>query len=409
MPNEITDDDLALLGELGVETEPARVERHTAKEQRIIAGFEEIERFVEEHGRIPQHGEHLDIFERLYAARLDQIRSSAECRAILAGLDSRGLLRAGDEVEASRVREDISDKELLTSLGVEVAPGADITNLTHVRSREEINAAEEIAQRNPCRDFSEFKPLFEQSQSELESGQRRTIKYQDNAEIRKGDFFILNGQKVYVANLGDLFINNYGRPDRRLRVIYDNGTESDLLLRSLQRALNKDEASRRITEPGFGPLFSEEEEEDDLPTGYIYVLRSKSDHPFITQNRSVVHKIGVTGGDIKSRIANAKKDPTYLFADVELVGSFKLSNVNRKRLETLLHKFFASARLDLVLNLGGGIEPKEWFLLPLPVIEDAIDKLKDGSIADYRYNPKTARLEQHGLAELVHGENQPAS
>ena len=309
-------------------------------------------------------------------------------------MDSHGLLGPADEVEASRVKEDISDTELLASLGVDVAPSSDITNLTHVRSREEINAAEEIAQRNPCRDFSEFKPLFEKAQSELESGERHTVKYQDNAEIRKGDLFILNGQKVYVANLGDSFINDYGRPDRRLRVIYDNGTESDLLLRSLQRALNKDEASRRITQPGFGPLFSDEEEEDDLPTGYIYVLRSKSEHPFVAQNRSVIHKIGVTGGNVKSRVTNAKKDPTYLLADVEIVATYKLSNVKRTRLEALLHKFFGTARLDLELKdrFGAGVEPREWFLVPFQVIEEAVERLKDGSIAEYRYDRETARI-----------------
>jgi hypothetical protein len=304
------------------------------------------------------------------------------------------VLSQGDEVEASRVKEDISDTELLASLGVDVTRVADITNLTHVRSREEINAAEEIAQRNPCRDFSEFKPLFEKTQTELESSERHTIKFQDNAEIRKGDFFILNGQKVYVASLGELFINDYGRPDRRLRVIYDNGTESDLLLRSLQRALNKDEASRRITQPGFGPLFSDEEEEDDLPTGYIYVLRSKSEHPFVAQNRSVIHKIGVTGRNVKSRVSNAKKDPTYLLADVEIVATYKLSNVKRTRLEVLLHKFFGTARLDLELKdrFGAGVEPREWFLVPFQVIKEAVERLKDGSITEYRYDPETARI-----------------
>ena len=401
MPKEVTDEDRALLEELGVEAESAKLDKHSTKEQRIIAGFEEIERFVQEKGRAPEHGEDRHIFERIYAVRLERIRASAECRAILAGLDSRGLLATRDEVESSRVKEELSDTELLSSLGADVAPSSDITNLTHVRSREEIHAAEEIARRNPCRDFSEFEPLFDKAQTELKSGDRHSFKYQDNAEIRKGDLFILNGQKVYVADLGDSFINDYGRPDRRLRVIYDNGTESDLLLRSLQRALNKDETSRRITEPGFGPLFSEEEEQDDLPTGHIYVLRSKSDHPFVSKNRSIIHKIGVTGRDVKSRLANAKKDPTYLLADVETVATFKLSNINRKRLEALFHKFFGSARLDLELKdrFGAGVEPREWFLVPLPVIEEAIEKLKDGSIANYRYNPQRGQIEERGLSE----------
>ena len=394
MPKSITEEDLELLGELGVEAEAPRSGSRSAREQRVIAGFEEIERFVQEKRRLPEHGEDRDIFERLYAVRLDRIRESAEGREILQGLDSHGLLGASDEVQSSRVKEEVSDEELLASLGVAVAPAADVTQLVHVRSREEIKAAEEIAQRKPSRDFSDFQPIFEKVQSELESGQRHTLKYQDNAEVTKGDLFILDGQKIIVADLGDPFVSDYGRPDRRLRVVYDNGTESDLLVRSLQRALNKDKASRRITDPDLGPLFSDDEEEDDLPTGYVYVLRSKSEQPFVAKNRSVIHKIGVTGGDVKARVANAKKDPTYLLANVEIVATFKLSNINRKRLEALLHKFFGSARLDLELKdrFGGQVEPREWFLVPLKAIEEAIERLKAGSIGNYQYDAATAQI-----------------
>jgi hypothetical protein len=159
-------------------------------------------------------------------------------------------------------------------------------------------------------------------------------------------------------------------------VVYDNATESDLLLRSLQRALNKDKASRRITNPDFGSLFADTESAEDLPTGHIYVLRSKSDHPFVAERRSVIHKIDVTGGDVKSRVANAKKDPTYLLADVEIVATFKLANIKRKGLEVILQKFFASAQLDLELldRFGIPVKPREWFLVPLEVIEEVIEK-----------------------------------
>jgi len=377
VPKDITDEDLELLGDLGVDAEATQTGGRSAREQRIIAGFEEIERFVQEHGRKPEHGENRDIFERLYAVRLDRIRESRECREILRSMDSHGLLDIGDDAQSRAVNEEPSDEELLDALGVGAVPAEDVTQLVHVRSRDEKTAAEEIAQRNPCKDFGEFRPLFEKVQHDLGTGQRRTLKYKENADVKKGDMFILDGQKVIVAELGEPFVSDYGRPDRRLRVVYDNGTESDLLVRSLQRALNKDKASRRITEPDLGPLFSDEEGEDDLPTGYIYVLRSKSEHPFVAEHRSVVHKIGVTGGDVKSRIANAKKDPTYLLADVEIVATFKLSNINRKGLEALLHKFFGSARLDLELKdrFGGQVEPREWFLVPLPVIEEAIQKL----------------------------------
>jgi T5orf172 domain len=399
MPERATDEDLELLGELGVETAAAASGGRSAREQRIIAGFEEIERFVEEHGRAPEHGENRDIFERIYAVRLDRLRESAECREVLKDLDPRGLLDVKDHGGASAALEEAGDEDLLASLGIEASAEKDVTQLVHVRSREEIKAAEEIAQRNPCKDFDAFKPIFEKVQRELETGERHTVKYKHDAEVTIGNLFILDGQKALVADfVTDRFVSDYGRTNRRLRVVYDNGTESDLLARSLQRALYKDEASRRIVEPGFGPLFADDEEEGDLATGCIYVLRSKSEHPFVAQNRTVMHKIGVTGGDVKSRVANARKDPTYLLADVEIVATYKLANVSRKALEGLLHKLFGAARLDLELKdrFGSQVEPREWFLVPLAVIDEAIQKLMDGTIGGFRYDPETARLTREG-------------
>ncbi len=396
MPDHVTDEDLELLGKLGADAVSAPAGGRTVREQRIIAGFEEIERFVIEHQRAPQHGEDRDIFERLYATRLDRIRESVECRAVLKDLDSRGLLNAAADPNASPAAAEPTDDELLNALGLEPAAADNVTRLVHVRSREEIKAAEDIAQRTPCKDFETFRPLFKTVQHELDTGKRRTVKYKEFAELAKGDLFILDGQKVLVTELGEPFVSDYGRPDRRLRVVYDNGVESDLLLRSLQRALYKDKASRRITEPGFGPLFAEIEEEGDLAAGYIYVLRSKSEHPFVAANRSVIHKIGVTGGDVKNRVANARKDPTYLLADVEIVATFKLANVNRNALEGLLHKVFSSARLDLELKdrFGAQVEPREWFLVPLPVIDEAIQRIKDGTLGGFRYDPEMACLTQ---------------
>lgn len=391
-PKQTTDADRELLDELGLDTAPDQAGERSAKEERIIAGFEEVERFVDEHHRLPEHGDDRDIFERIYAVRLDRLRESEECREVLKPLDSRGLLDATDD--ANLATEDLTDQDLLASLGISTDPENDLTQLVHVRSRQEIKAAEEIAQRTPCPDFDDFKPIFEKVQHQLKTGDRQTLKYQDNAEVNQGDLFILDGQKVMVVEMGETFISDYDRQDRRLRVVYDNATESDLLQRSLQRALNRDKASRRITTPNLGPLFSSTEAEDDLQTGYIYVLRSKSEHPFIAENRSVIHKIGVTGGDVKSRVANAKKDPTYLLADVEIVATFKLVNINRKRLEALLQKFFGSARLEVELNdrFGKPVKPKEWFLVPLEVIEEVIEKIKEGTIEQFRYDPKTASL-----------------
>ncbi|MBO0348636.1 GIY-YIG nuclease family protein, partial [Phormidium pseudopriestleyi FRX01] len=342
-----------------------------------------------------------DIFERLYAVRLERLRESAEYRDLLKPLDSRSLLDVSGDLEL--VPEHLSDDELLAALEIQRNPDNDITRLTHVRSRREIKAAEEVAQRFPCEDFAEFKPIFEEVQRQLKTGERQTVKYQDYATINQGDLFILDGQKVWVAETGEMFISDYGLRNYRLRVIYDNGTQSNPLFRSFQRALNKDKTSRRITKLDLGPLFSlqaeaevtaEVEPENDLATGYIYVLRSQSEEPFIAQNRSVVHKIGVTGGDVKKRISNAKNDPTYLLADVEIVATFKLENINRKKLEALLQKFFASARLDLELRdrFDIPVKPREWFLVPLEAIEEAITKIQDGTIEQFRYDRETASL-----------------
>lgn len=387
--NQISLDELrAELSEFAV---AAKTVTHSAAEQRIIAGFEEIEGFVSEHGRLPEHGDDRDIFERLYAVRLDRIRQSSECREILKDLDSRGLL--GDEIDIS-VRAVPTDEELLSALGRNSDGQEELTRLVHVRSREEIKAAEEIAKRNPCEDFDKFKLVFEAVQIDLESGRRNSIKYENDSKIRKGDLFILDGQTVLVADEGDIFRSNYDRNDWRLRLIYSNGTESDLLMRSLQRALNRDKNSRRIVETSPGPLFASIEDEEDIATGYIYVLRSKSDHYFIKEHRSVVHKIGVTGGEVKARVANAKNDPTYLLADVDVVATFKLANINAKRLEAMIHKFFSSAHLDLKMKDRFGVEvaSREWYLLPLSVIEDAIEKITDGSISDFRYDSENGQL-----------------
>jgi hypothetical protein len=380
-----------LRSELDEFAKPAKTVGHSAAEQRVIAGFEEIERFVDENGRLPEQGDDRDIFERLYAVRLDRILQSPDCREILKGLDSRGMLE--DEAD-TRFRQEPTDEELLSALGGGTGEQDEITRLVHVRSREEIKAAEEIARRNRCEDFAEFAPIFERVQADLDMGIRQTLKYKDDAEIRKGDLFIVDGQTALVAEAGETFISNFDREDRRLRVIYANGTESDLLGRSLMRALNRDKASRRIIEPSLGPLFAGIEEAGDSATGYIYILRSRSDHPFIVEHRSVVHKIGVTGGDVKSRIANAKNDSTYLLADVEVVATFKLANINAKRLEALIHKFFASSRLDLKLKdrFGIEVESREWFLLPITVIEEAIEKIIDGSIGNFRYDPESGQI-----------------
>jgi hypothetical protein len=393
-----TSEDDALLAELGVEVEVKKASARTPREERIIAGFEEIQNFVAQKGRLPSTTEGNDIFERIYATRLNQLRSQQECRSLLSELDRQGLLDT-DKVCEDETPYELSDEELLNELGVSSDAENDITNLRHVKPHAEKQAAEEIATRKPCDDFQKFEPLFEAVQHELDTGVRTTIKFRKDAgflktDIKKGQFFILGGQTSYVAEVGEHFKAPNGELDARLRVIYSNGTENDILLRSVVRALYKDEASRLISEPSLGPLFSDERDEEDLESGTIYVLRSKSDHPLIAKSRDVIHKIGVTGGKVEKRIANAKIDPTYLMADVEIVATYELYNINRNKLEKLLHKFLDSARLEIQIKdrFGNPVEPKEWFLVPLFIIDEVVEKVKEGTLDQYSYDVEAAAL-----------------
>ena len=386
-----------LRAELDEFAQPEKKGGHSARQERIIAGFEEIQRFVETHGHAPQHGEGKDIFERLYAVRLDRLRALEECHSLLAPLDRQGLLSGAAAAPAAPI-ESMNDEELLAEL--EGAAGTtDITELRQVRTSADKRAAEEIANREPCPDFENFKPQFGEVQRDLDTGARTTRPFVRDAgflkaDITEGQFFILGGQIAYVAEVGEMFKAPNGEYDARLRVIYSNGTQSNLLRRSLQRALYKDEAGRRITEPSAGPLFSSESEDGDLASGTIYVLRSKSNNPAVAAHREVLHKIGVTGDDVVKRIVNASLDPTFLLADVEIVATYKLSNINRTKLENIIHRIFDSARLNIKIKdrFGNPVVPREWFLVPVFVIDEAVERIKDGTIPDYTYDPKSARL-----------------
>lgn len=388
-----------LRSELDGFAEPAKEGGRSPRDERIIAGFEEIQRFVEKHGSAPQHGEDRDIFERLYAVRLDHLRALQECRSLLSPLDHQGLL-SGVEVVPSESTGTIDDDELLAELKGGTSAG-DITELRHVRKSADKRAAEEIANRTVCEDFEKFKPLFERVQTELKSGVRHTLPVHTMdeiklAEIQQGQYFIVQGQIAYVAEVGEDFTTQYDRRDSRLRVIYDNGTESSLLMRSFQRALHRDEAGRLITNPDEGPLFAGERSDDDLASGTIYVLRSKSDNPVVAANRELLHKIGVTGGKIDVRVANASLEPTFLMADVEVVATYQLYNINRTKLENVIHRVFGPAQLNIEINdrFGNPVRPREWFLVPLFIVNEAVERIKNGTITQYVYDPTAARLVQ---------------
>ena len=291
--------------------------------------------------------------------------------------------------------EDIDIDDLAAELEG-VADADDITVLRHVRTSADKRAAEEIADRKRCEDFETYKPLFERVATDLKTGLRQSQPIEAGKRaIEAGDFFVLDGITLYVAEVGEPLKTTAGEVDRRLRLIFANGTESNLLLRSLQRAFYNDPAARRLVSPESGQLaFGGEFEADDVESGTIYVLRSLSTDPYVAQHRDLIHKIGVTGGKVETRIANAEHDATYLLAKVEVVATYKLAGINRTRMESLFHRLFAAARLDITINdrFGHPVQPEEWFLVPLHVIDEAVRRILDGSITDVVYDPKTARL-----------------
>lgn len=394
---DFSDDEL--LSELGIDLAPVNSVTYTAKEERLISGFEEIIHFYEEYKRVPSNIAEVDIFERIYAVRLAQLKQSDEAKQLLADFDQYGLFSDSDDGNDDVAS--LEDDDLLAELGIELEAEENILILTNVRTQEERKEAELVGRQKLCEDFAVFEPLFDQIQKELETGLRYTKRYGKNNVLEKNDWFILNGQLVFIAEISEYFETSDGHLDARTRLIYSNGTESNILMRSLTKSLYKDEAGRRVLiTNNIGPLFVEEnlpelKNEVEIQSGAIYVLRSLSSNSFIQEHKQVIHKIGVTTNKINKRITDAKNDPTYLLADVELVASYTLpENVVPHKLEKLIHKVLQSAQLDIRIEdrFGKPVKPKEWFLVSIDVINDVIEHIKNGTIETVHYDVNSAKL-----------------
>ena len=296
-----------------------------------------------------------------------------------------GLLPGNVPVVPKTLDDILADEELLST------PQDDIFDLVHVRPP--TARPDEVAERHLCKDFDNFKPLFEESVRDLSGGKRKAIPFANEQEIKAGEFFVLNGVMVYVAEVGETHIRN-GKKNARLRLIFDNGTEGNNLLRSLATELYKDPNGRRITSTNMGPLFEDRPREGDTETGMIYVVKSLSDDPEIRKLDGLLHKIGFTSGKMEIRIQNAKDDPTFLMASVHPVATYTLYNIDRVKLEHLLHNFFAESRLNIEIRdrFGKKIKPREWFLVPSELIAEAVSRLKDGSIVNFRYDARRAAI-----------------
>jgi hypothetical protein len=382
MPKPTLDEIMAddeLLGVKSVGAVPS------TEEQRILDSFEEINRFIDRFNRKPGDTEKPPVSERGLQMRMNGLLNDAKSHDLLLPHDRHGLVPKEAPAAPQCLDDILEDDELLAT------PHDGIFDLVHVRPA--TARPDMVSERQVCRDFEKFKPLFEQCVRELDAGDRKAIRFANEQEIWAGEFFILNGVLVYVAEVGETHIRN-GKKNARLKLIFDNGTEGNNLLRSLATELYKDPNGRRITTMDAGPLFDEQPQEGDTQTGMIYVVKSLSENPEIRKLDGLLYKIGFTAGKMEVRIQNAKDDPTFLMAPVHPVATYTLYNIDRVKLEHLLHHFFAAARLDLEITdrFGKKIKPREWFLLKQEVISEAVSRLKDGSITQYQYDLDRASL-----------------
>jgi hypothetical protein len=367
----IEDDDLGLL-----DVKPQQA-YGLSEDERLAESFYEIADFYLQHSREPEN-DLANVQEYKIATRLEYLRSQPDKVKALADLDEFGLLAP---VKTPGSIEDILKDDDLNLLEQDNTDS--IFNLRNVP--QSIEMPDYVAQRKPCATFKEFEPLFEQCHADLKSGKRQLTSFSHEQQIHKGHFFVLRGVLTYVAQVGEKMVTS-GKKNARLHCIFENGTESDMLLRSLACELYKDgwrvsEHDSRLMD-AFNNITGE-----DNQTGTIYVLKSLSANPEIAGIQEL-YKIGFCTGSVEERIKNAEDDPTYLMAPVHIMETFQCFNLNPQKLELLMHQFFGKVCLevDVFDKAGKRYTPREWFIAPLAVVEEAIEMIISGTIIGFEYD-----------------------
>lgn len=351
---------------------------------RLERAFLEIVEFRNTHGRTPSSTTR-DIAERKLGARLDGILANEEKTAALKPLDEFGLLEVP---EAPTSIDDLLDGDQFDLLGDE----SGLLDISDLPARKSPDAAESVAKRKKCHEFDQFAHLFTTKHAELTDGAVTLAPFKGLSSVTEGRFFVLGGVMLFVAEVGEtkeLIVGGKPEQKQRLRVIFENGTESSMYRQSLSIRLFEQEG-QAIVRTG---LSDDEVLDADLESGHIYVLRSLSDDPQIAAMTDL-HKIGFSRGPVEKRIKNAEKSPTYLMAPVEVVASYRTYNLKTSALENLLHRVFAEVRLDLtqIDRKGGTYDPSEWFVVPRNVINQAIDLIISGDIVHYTYDAQRQRF-----------------
>lgn len=367
----IGEDDLGLLS-----LKPKHAAAASADE-RLANSFMEINEFFDMNGREPKIAN--GIQEHQLAARLDSIRSDDKKRELLKAYDAHHLLDIGTKKEINSI-SDILKNDDLNLLDDDHEDILTLKNVPKITTMPDY-----VARRKPCKDFDKFEILFIDCQHDLKFGKRKLLPFTKEQEIDMGYFFVLKGILLYIAEIEKRELKN-GKVNARMRCIFENGTESDMLLRSLSAELYKD--GKRVTAHEDSHLDNFNNiNEDDRKTGFIYVVRSQSKNEKINTIKNLF-KIGFSTTPVEERIKNASYDPTYLMAPVSIVTTFECYNVNPHKLEQLLHNFFGASclNLDIFDKEGTRYSPREWFIAPLEIIEKSIELIINGAIVNFKYD-----------------------
>ena len=255
-----------------------------------------------------------------------------------------------------------------------------------------------VAQRKLCEDFAQFEPLFAQAHHDLKTGKRQLKRISKTDSLAEGRYYLVDGQMVLLQKILEKKKAKNGLPDGRTRCIYENGTESDIYLQTLRKnVVANGYAVTETQEEGEGRFFrSDDVKQEDQVTGYIYVLRSKSENPEVKSIKNL-YKIGFSTNKVEERVANAEHEPTYLMAPVEIVSTYKIVNMHSQKFEDLVHQVLQEVnfRFKVADDKGEMHEATEWYVVPLEIIDSIIQKIMNGTIVYFSYNKEQQCLEQH--------------
>lgn len=257
--------------------------------------------------------------------------------------------------------------------------------------------ADYVAQHKLCENFEDYKPLFAKVHQELKEGRRSLVRINKTATLTAGRYYFVSGQMLLLEQIGEMKKSSNSLPDARTRCIYENGTESDILLQTLRKNVVGDGyAISELQEEMDAQFFNNSDiTTEDKVTGYIYILSSLSGNPVVKKEKNL-YKIGFTTNSVEQRIANAENDPTYLMAPVKIVATYKVVNMNSQMFEDLVHQLLMPVQFQVTVfdEQGKEHQPQEWFVVPLPVVDVIIKKIMDGTIVGFTYNPQLECLEK---------------